>query len=824
MESGGQLDELVAAVLDGTPVDWASLEANGDVPGWFLRHLKVVAGVAEVHRASEPGGAGPAPVASWGHLQLLERIGQGSFGEVYRAWDTRLDREVALKLLKSEHVSGRPAPSSIIEEGRLLARVHHPNVATINGAEQIDDRIGLWMEFVSGRTLEQLLQDGKSFSSAEATRIGFDLCRAVAAVHSAGLLHRDIKAHNVMLASDGRVVLMDFGSGRELANDSDGDVAGTPLYLAPEVLSGQPATVQSDVYSLGVLLFRLVSRSYPVQAQTTRDILLAHQRGEPVDLRAIAPGLSRSMARVVARAIDPCPARRYPSASALGADLERIERRPARRRLAFAAAAAVALVACLAWWALGREPGGAGPVRDPVIAVLPFANLDTAPDSEALVDGLTVELIQQLGVIEGLRVNSQGSSFTYKNQPRNLRDVAGQLGANLVVEGRVLRAGHTLRINASLVQIDGDVVLWAGGFDRTVASAGDVIGILDDIARAIVDKLRLTLGRGQRRYELIDLEAYELYLRARALIDRRGAPNARRAADLLQQAIEREASFAPAHAALANAHAFMSMPSGGESFTVAHPVMREAAVRALELDPLLADAHSAMGWVHAREFDWAGAEREFQRAIQLNPNLSQTYTSYSLSTLLPLGKDAEALRLLDIARRNDPLNLDIQREIGVVHLFSLRYAEAIETLQRVRDADPGFPFINLYLARALLFGGRARESIPLFELLDGRDSTLPRPGTSAPSRAPGRLWPHAAVMIGRRAEVEALAADERQRSPYRRAFIFAALGDRERTLENLQQMAVVEPQRLGFVLRAPELAEFRGDPRFIAFRKRFGLP
>ena len=280
------LDELAEAVLDGEPVDSAAAahSAGADaVP--LVRHIQLVAAVAEVHRNVFPdetaGSAEPrtAVPARWGHLRLLERVGRGTYGEVFRAWDTRLDREVALKLLPALPSSDSVAESEIIREGRLLAKVRHPNVVTLYGAEQIGDRIGLWMEFVRGRTLEQILQQDGEFRAAEATGIGVQLCRAVSAVHAAGLLHRDIKAHNVMRAEDGRIVLMDFGAGKEL-EDRSSDLAGTPLYLAPEVLAGRTPTVKSDIYSLGVLLYHLVTRSYPVQGRTLHDVRQAHERGE----------------------------------------------------------------------------------------------------------------------------------------------------------------------------------------------------------------------------------------------------------------------------------------------------------------------------------------------------------------------------------------------------------------------------------------------------------------------------------------------------------------------------------------------------------------
>ena len=572
----------------------------------------------------------------WGHLRVLDRIGYGAFGQVFRAWDTRLDREVALKLLPADRAAGDLPASSIIQEGRLLARVHHPNVVTIYGAEHIGEQIGLWMEFVRGRTLKQIIDDGKVFSEAETIEIGLALCQAVAAVHNEGLLHRDIKAQNVMLAANGRAMLMDFGTGRELADNSTSDLAGTPLYLAPEILRGGEATVQSDIYSLGVLLFYLVTGSYPVHARSLRDIRLAHERNERISIRTARAGsnLSPKLARIIERAIDPRPGDRFQSADAFAADLTALTPRPTLGSLthAIGVAAALMLVMGLGWEALGRQAGSsrtpsallarvAGgnpvgapnviPLEQPIIAVLPFKNLSVEPESDYFVDGLTDETIRNLAVIEGLQVRSSTSSFTFKGKPRNLRDVSKQLAVNLVVEGSVLRSGNTLRINAQLIQVAGDVPLWSGRFDRELT---DVFVVQDEISRAIVNKLRLTLGRGQRRYDT-NVEAYELFLKGRALVDRRDIPNLDKAADLFQQAIAKDPAFAPAYAGLANAYALMSAPTSSElPFEPAHSILRTAAVNARELDPLLAEAQAAMGWVYSREHDWANARKAFQRA------------------------------------------------------------------------------------------------------------------------------------------------------------------------------------------------------------------
>lgn len=806
------LEGVARAILDDTPIDWADVESRSEhTDRSLLEQLRLLATLRTVARTTESSEG--SQLESWGHLRVFERIGRGAFGEVYRAWDPRLDREVALKLLPIDPTAVDSRKSAFIEEGRLLARVRHPNVVTLYGAERIGERIGLWMELVKGRTLEDVLREGRAFTSKEVTDLGVELCKAISAVHGAGLLHRDIKAQNVMLADDGRVVLMDFGTGRELAEASETSVAGTPLYLAPEVLSGEKATVRSDIYSMGVLLYRLLTSSYPVRASDLAELRRAHAQRERTDVRSARPDLPSRLARVIERAIDPEPERRYQSADALAADLARINARPQLVRMGYAAGVVLPLIVIVwgGWQLLGRKESdrrssdGSGAALAasvsagrPVIAVLPFKNLSAAPDSDYFVDGLTDEIIRNLAVIEGMDVRSRTSSFFFKDKPRNLRDIGEQLGANLFVEGSVLRAGNRVRINAQLVQVAGDI-LWADRFDRELK---DIFVIQDEISRAIVNKLRLTLGRGQRRYDT-NLEAYELYLKARALVDRRGVVNAQNAADLFAQVIARDAAFAPAHAGLANAYAFMATPASGISFQTAYPIMRPAAAKARELDPLLAEAHAAMGWVYSYEHDWANAEKAFQYAIKLNPILTQTYTGYSKSTLQPLGKVDEALQLLQVAARNDPLSLDVLREIGEVQLFAGRYHEAIETLQRVRAADPDFPFVNGHLARALTFAGRPAEALALA------------------GESPWAAHPY--VMTGRRVEAEKLAASS-EGNPFSEAIIYAALGDMERTFEAVERTAVSQPQRVGRLLIAPEMAALRSDPRLLAFRKKLGLP
>jgi serine/threonine protein kinase/Tol biopolymer transport system component len=354
------LEGLAEDVLEGRPVDWDSAESSPDpTRRKAVRQLKVLAGIAGLHRSLASGPGEPADLEGWGRLRILEHIGRGSFGDVYRAWDTKLDREVALKLLRGDSASLEGA--EVLREARLLARVRHPNVATVYDADEIGGRVGIWMEFIHGRNLDQILRERRTFDEREATRVGVELSRALSAVHDAGLLHRDIKAQNLMQGEDGRLVLMDFGTGREEATpSSSADAAGTPLYLAPEIFEGAPATVQSDIYSAGVLLFHLLTGAYPVRGTNVGEVQSAHSRGERRMLAQARPGVQRSLAAFVDRAMDSDPSKRFASAKAMLDALGNVQSAAdsRRRRRVWAAAVAASLTALAVTAGIARHESG----------------------------------------------------------------------------------------------------------------------------------------------------------------------------------------------------------------------------------------------------------------------------------------------------------------------------------------------------------------------------------------------------------------------------------------------------------------------------------
>jgi serine/threonine-protein kinase len=821
------VSDLARAILDGTPVDWRAVDSTAhETERPLFDQLRILATLADFHR----GQRAVAETGTWGHIRVLEPIGTGAFGHVYRAWDTRLDREVALKLLPAGSDAGDARASSIIQEGRMLARVRHPNVVTIYGAERIGDVVGLWMERIDGETVEQRLRRESPLKPDEAIEIALQICQAVSAVHRAGLLHRDIKAQNVMLAKEGRAVLMDFGTGWEIgeASASTDALAGTPLYLAPELLRGGEATIQSDVYSIGVLLYRMLTGTYPVCARSLPDLRLAHDRGDRADVLATRRDVPRRLARIIERAIDARTERRYDSVAALAAALAAMRPRAAIIPLKYAIAAAAALAVgglLLSERSLrhdrqapatqaGLPQPAAVPRRSdgPAIAVLPLRNLSTDAGSEEFADGFTEEIINSLAARERLRVRSRASSFAFKKDRRDLRDIAKQLDVTLVLDGSVRRSGNRFRVDARLVQVGSGATLWNESFDTDI---GEVFAVRDRITRSVAGRLGSQAAPARTAYG-VNPELYGRYLTARALVSRQrgggGVQSAQKAVEYLQQVIALDPAFALAYAGLADAYAYMSLPTyQGMPVSKAQGLMRTAALKALELDPNLAEAHAAMGVVYARDLDWASSEREFQQAIALNPSLSQVYTSYSFFTLRPMHKFEEAERLLSGALQSDPLSLDVWREIGEVHFTVGRYDEAITLLQRVRAVDPELRDAAVVLARALACRGRVEEAIALYDTIDP-------PATGVP-----HYRAYAYAKAGRRSDAEALAVAN-DRYPYRAAIIYTALGDRDRAFEALDRTADHEPQRVPLLLTWPEMASLRSDSRFLAMRKRFGLP
>jgi len=438
------------------------------------------------------------------------------------------------------------------------------------------------------------------------------------------------------------------------------------------------------------------------------------------------------------------------------------------------------------WWLAQRATA---PIA---IGVLPFENTNHDSANDYFADGLTDELIRSLSIIDGLAVRSRTSSFGLKGKAESIHDAGRQLQADYILEGSVLRAGQQLRIDVQLRRVRDDFPLWSGRFDRELT---DVFAIQDEISLGIVNNLRLKLGQGRRRYET-SIEAYDLYLRARALPDQRSRGPADEAATIYQKVIAKDPLFAPAYAGLAGAFAASSAQGFPDDHAEQLTEMRVAAERAIRVDPLLAEAHDALGMVYARDGQWAQSEKSFRRAIALEPNNSGIYDDFSTWLLLPLGRIDEAVRQMRAAKDADPLSSFIQQRLAVVLICAGRYDEAASHCAGSSEC----------LGRARLGQGRVNEAIDIL-------STTKNP----------RYLGYAYGRSGRREEAEKLAAAVAPNA-FSQALIYAGLGDKDRTLEALNRVASLGAGRIGRALNSPEFAFLRGDPRVKILRAKVGLP
>lgn len=821
-----RFDALLESVADGDSLDWDALEAAADDDQRrLLRHLRVVASVAEVHRTVpvEHGAPAFAPlmdvvaaghaVPRWGHLLLLEKIGEGAFGEVYRARDPWLDREVALKLLRPR-LADRAPDSRLVAEGRALARVRHPNVVTVYGADMHDGRAGLWMELVRGRTLAQIVAAQGPFGAAEAAVIGQEICRALSAVHAAGLVHRDVKAQNVMREAGGRLVLMDFGAGQ------------TPLYLAPELLPDGGGTTAGDIYALGVLLYHLVTGRYPVTGASIEDLHAAHADGERRRLGDVRPDLSDGFVAAVERAVQPDPAQRYASAREMQDALARVispgtARRPAMvavPRWSLAARAAVAAAAALgvglAAWTLMAP---ARPLADSV-AVLPFRAIGSDPETIFYSEGLSEDLTAQLARLASVRVASVGSARRYRDAERAPAEIGRELQVAALISGSVRLSDDQMRIVVEVIDAARATQLWAGTFERP---RGDVVTVQNEVIHRVAEALRGTLSdEDAARLERPqpDPRAFDLYLKGRYYSSTRTPDGLKRSIDLFNQAMALDPHSALPYAGLADAHlltAFYNI----ERPRVAYARADWAAGRAIELDTELAEAYAALGFVRTVQLRWADAEIALKRAIELNPSYASAHHWYAL-WLAQRGRSGEALEALRKARAVDPYSRVLRGATGYVLYASRRFDEALDEYKQVLDVEPAnlpahFGIIETLAARGSV--SDARRALEEAARLTGRPEDLRLSGAYVYALA------HETAEARRLLTRVIAGIDSWRASPAEVASVYAALGEMTQALEWLERAAEEHDTLLGYIPIDPRFDRMRGHERFDAVLAAAGL-
>ena len=893
MRGESALLQIASSVADGEQVDWTALaaQATDEQERALIARLKIIAEIGDVHRSTDdsaPPGDGPVnenvstldvrgrivghirPAAGatsgraaapalgdpastgvrWGRLLLQERVGAGVYGEVYRAFDDALHRDVALKLLRQGGRSADLLAAKVLNEGRLLARVRHRNVVTVHGVDTHDGRVGLWMEYIRGNTLEQLIERQGPFGGREASLIGQDLCRALAAVHAAGLVHRDVKAQNVIREEGGRLVLMDFGTGLLLADDEavkGAPVAGTPLYLAPEVLAGADASAQSDIYSLGVLLFHLVTGSYPYVARSLAELKRQQERGERKRLHDLRPDLSEGFVHVVERALEANPAERYASVGAMQRGLTHAlglesglispvslaaalaDAEPAMKasdaspRPAAPPAATrwpiwigvLLLLALLAgtaaWlfrdsWSGEAAPGATAPLGS--LVVEPFEVL-SSQDRE-LAEGIGEVVTERLRLLPGIRTVSftPASSGT----PTSAEEIMRRHQAEALVRGTATWNDGVARVRVTVLRAGLPTPVYERAFDRPVEQAADLPRL------AAADMVRwLGVRASSEETSRIDRTdgatpaAYDAYLRGRAAMRHLSEPNVVRAIGHFTRALEVNRNHGPSLVGLAECYLLQGVTYGTLPRPQATHLAREAISRALAIDGDHAAAINADAQLRFYlEWDGEGAERSFQRALELTPNAGAVHQHYAMFLVARDRMDA-ALSQVQSAVALDPASIPARAALGMIWHYSGNQRQAERTFNEVLALDGRYSHARKGLIRTLL---ASRQYAKALGLLDGWQQGSTDPPDRFFDAARGVALAGLGQTDEARKGADALLAAPKADGEVDAASVLAAVGDAGGAIALLEQAVHQRSARTLFLRHDARFDALRLDPRF----------
>jgi len=809
VEPDETIDLFTSSVSDGTPVDWE--EGGSELDPHTVEALRDVSRIADFHRAlqrtGDPPPAGetsapssPAPLERWHDLTLLERIGAGARGEVWRAWDATLQRQVALKFLQPSAGAGdRTGSAALLKEARALARVRHPSIVAVFGIAEDQERVGMWMECVQGITLAREIERVGALPAGQVTRIGLQLCSALETLDAAGLVHRDIKPTNIMIEGTERVILTDFGLGwRPALDDSVAPKSsGTPLFMAPEVLAGEKSTHQSDLYALGVTLWWALAGQGPFEAKTLDALRKEVPRGPSRSLAQLSPQAPPDLVEAILWAMKPLPSDRVRSAADLAARLR----------------------------TSGVDFEAQAP-RAPAIAVLPFVNNSPGNEDEYFADSLADELINVLAKVRGLRVVARASSFQFKGRREDVGVIGAKLKVPMLLDGSLRKSGNRIRVSVQLVRVSDSSHLWSETYDRTLE---DIFAVQDDIAHSVVKELRTALlgdktdseasaaataavvqaakGRGT------DSEAHRLYLLARHLLDRSTPEETEKAIGYLKEALARDAGAAIAWRELGRAYA---MQSDRVWVPVAEGYIRarEAVERALDLEPDLPEAHAELGWIQLFYYwDFAGAQASLRRAVELSPGNAAALRGAGVLAWT-LGRHEEAIGLTRRALEQDPLSAASYHNLALALQIADRLAEAEAAYRKALEIAPRRAGTRAWLSLTLTVLGRGEEA--LAEAMQEPDEAF-------------RLWALGIVRhaLGDRAGSDAALEDLIEKnaadSAYQVAEVYGARGERDKAFEWLERAYVQRDGGIADMKISQSLRSLHGDSRWGPFLRKMGL-
>ncbi|HEV2063127.1 MAG TPA: protein kinase [Thermoanaerobaculia bacterium] len=749
-----------------------------------------------------------------GPYEVLSPIGAGGMGEVYKARDSRLGREVAIKVLPA-HLAGDPEALARFErEARAVAALSHPNIVAIYDCGRDGDVAFAVMELLEGESLRSRLSRS-ALPWRKVVEIGIAVGEGLSAAHARGVIHRDLKPENVFVTSEGLVKILDFGLARGCRTDwisgesrdptrpfltEPGTVLGTVGYMSPEQVRGEEVSVPGDIFSVGCVLYEMLTGHGPFRRGSGGETIAAVLNEEPPALADSGKKIPPELDRIVAHCLEKSSSGRFHSARDLVFALQALQ----------SGSRATESLRGTSFRGRGKS-----------LAVLPFANVGAEPSADYLADGITETVISNLAQLPRLRVMARSTVFRYKGRAVDPRRVGRELNVSAILTGTVVPRAGTLHIGVELVDVANGWQLWGHQYDCKPA---DIFSVQEEIANEISEKLRIKLTQ-QERKRLVkrhtqNTEAYHLYLKGRYHWNRRTEEGFQKAIEYFEQAILKDAEYALAYAGLADSYTLLGSAGYGSSLGTAMAKAKAAAEKALQLDESLAEAHASLGFVKFR-FDWdfRAAEREFQRAVELNPGYSVAHHWYALY-LTAMDRQDEALGEIRRAQELEPLTNIVNTAVGRVFHFARRYDEAIQALRQVLDMDPNF--VQVHFDLGLCYAAKSMFPDAISEL--HRAAALSG-GRTLTKAALGYVYAVAGQTAEARKVLEELheLPERNDGGAFYLAMVCAGLQDTEQAFKWLDKACQERSGLLVYLKVEPIFDPLRSDSRFLDLMQRVGL-